>query len=66
MTSAYLIESETNRILNLIDCRLGENPILSVVFYNFIADRFKDGDYTGSLVTSIMEASVPPVYQKCY
>ncbi|KAI4179818.1 MAG: hypothetical protein L6R41_007623 [Letrouitia leprolyta] len=46
--------------------KLGENPILSVVFYNFIADRFKDGDYTGSLVTSIMEASVPPVYQKCY
>lgn len=35
--------------------KLGENPILSVVFYNFLADRFQDGDYTGSLVTSIME-----------
>ncbi|KAL9598870.1 MAG: hypothetical protein Q9219_004210 [cf. Caloplaca sp. 3 TL-2023] len=34
-----------------------ENPILSVVFYNFLADRFKDGDYVGSLVTSIMECT---------
>ncbi|KAL8986907.1 MAG: hypothetical protein Q9177_003838 [Variospora cf. flavescens] len=37
--------------------KLGENPILSVVFYNFLADRFKEGDYTGTLVTAIMEAS---------
>ncbi|KAL9026188.1 MAG: hypothetical protein Q9196_005110 [Gyalolechia fulgens] len=44
--------------------KLGENPILSVVFYNFLADRFKDGDYTGSLVTSIMEASVPPIVKR--
>ncbi|KAL8699175.1 MAG: hypothetical protein Q9201_006152 [Fulgogasparrea decipioides] len=35
--------------------KLGENPILSVVFYNFVADRFKESDYTGSLVTVIME-----------
>ncbi|KAL8686751.1 MAG: hypothetical protein Q9218_006892 [Villophora microphyllina] len=35
--------------------KLGENPILSVIFYNFIADRFKESDYAGSLVTSIME-----------
>ncbi|KAL8637492.1 MAG: hypothetical protein Q9228_005243 [Teloschistes exilis] len=37
--------------------KLGENPILSVIFYNFIADRFKENDYTGPLITSIMEAS---------
>ncbi|KAL8927048.1 MAG: hypothetical protein Q9208_002594 [Pyrenodesmia sp. 3 TL-2023] len=42
--------------------KLGENPILSVVFYNFLADRFKEGDYTGSLVTAIMEAS--PLLEK--
>ncbi|KAI4175672.1 MAG: hypothetical protein LQ348_006140 [Seirophora lacunosa] len=35
--------------------KLGENPILSVVFYNFLADRFKEGDYMGTLVTAIME-----------
>ncbi|KAL8749528.1 MAG: hypothetical protein Q9184_006773 [Pyrenodesmia sp. 2 TL-2023] len=40
--------------------KLGENPILSVVFYNFLADRFKEGDYTGSLVTAIIEASLLP------
>lgn len=37
--------------------RLGENPILSVIFYNFIADRFKENDYTGPLITGIMQAS---------
>ncbi|KAL9613061.1 MAG: hypothetical protein Q9167_002360 [Letrouitia subvulpina] len=35
--------------------KLGENPILLVVFYTFIADRFKESDYTGSLISSIVE-----------
>ncbi|KAI4140005.1 MAG: hypothetical protein L6R39_006005 [Caloplaca ligustica] len=35
--------------------KLGENPVLSAIFYNFLADRFKEGDYTGSLVTAIIE-----------
>ncbi|KAL8969524.1 MAG: hypothetical protein Q9183_001957 [Haloplaca sp. 2 TL-2023] len=38
-----------------IVAKLGENPMLSVIFYNFIADRLKESDYTSSLVNSVME-----------
>lgn len=34
--------------------RLGENPALLVVLYQFLADRFKDGEHTGKFVTSIL------------
>ena len=35
--------------------RLGQNASLILVFYQFIADRFKEGDYSGSLITRILE-----------
>ncbi|KAF6218492.1 hypothetical protein HO133_005841 [Letharia lupina] len=35
--------------------KLGENPALLVVFYQFLADRFKDSEYTGSFIASILE-----------
>ena len=38
-----------------IVAKLGENALLFLVFYQFIADRFKDGDYSGSLIASILE-----------
>lgn len=36
-------------------CRLGENPGFLLVFYQFVADRFKESEYTGSLIASILE-----------
>lgn len=38
-----------------IVAKLGENALLFLVFYQFIADRFKEGDYSGSLIASILE-----------
>ena len=35
--------------------KLGENPQLLVIFYQFLGDRFKDGEYTGSLIASMLE-----------
>ena len=37
--------------------RLGENPAFLLIFYQFLADRFKDSEYTGSLVASMLEVS---------
>lgn len=38
-----------------IVAKLGENALLFLVFYQFIADRFREGDYSGSLIASILE-----------
>ncbi|KAL9131279.1 MAG: hypothetical protein Q9217_000767 [Psora testacea] len=35
--------------------KLGENPVLLVVFYQFLVDRFKDSEYTGSFIASILQ-----------
>ncbi|KAL8831583.1 MAG: hypothetical protein Q9191_000792 [Dirinaria sp. TL-2023a] len=35
--------------------RLGENPIMFVVLSQFLIDRTKENEYTGSFVTSILE-----------
>ncbi|KAI9881522.1 MAG: hypothetical protein M1830_000085 [Pleopsidium flavum] len=35
--------------------KLGENASLILVFYQFIADRFKEGDYNGTLMIKILE-----------
>ena len=37
--------------------RLGENPAFLLIFYQFLADRFKDSDYTSSFVNSILEVT---------
>ena len=40
--------------------RLGENPGFLLIFYQFLADRFKDSEYTGSLIAGILEVSTGP------
>ena len=35
--------------------RLGENPKLLVVLYQFLADRIKESEFTGSLIASMLE-----------
>lgn len=35
--------------------KVGESPHLLVAFYQFLADRFKDGEHTGSFIASILE-----------
>ncbi|KAG8529457.1 uncharacterized protein KY384_006094 [Bacidia gigantensis] len=37
--------------------KLGENPVLLVIFYQFLADRFKYGEYTGSFIAAILQVS---------
>lgn len=39
----------------LTNSRLGENPTFLLILYQFLVDRFKESDYTGSLVASILE-----------
>ena len=37
--------------------RLGENNLLLVTFYQMIADRFKEADYGGTLIASILQVT---------
>lgn len=37
--------------------RLGENPAFLLVFYQFLGDRFKDGEYSGGFIASMLEVS---------
>lgn len=37
--------------------RLSQNPVLLVVFYQFLLDRFKDGETGGNFISSMLEVS---------
>lgn len=47
--------SGSNVLTVLLFFRLGENPILSVVFFQFLQDRFKENEYSGPFIASIVE-----------
>ena len=41
----------------LICCSFGHNELLLVVFYQLLADRFKEGDYNGLAVLDLLEVN---------
>lgn len=45
------------------DLRLGENPAFIIIFYQFLADRFKESEYTGGFIGSILEVSNVSIIQ---
>lgn len=48
----------------LTPCSFGHNERLLVVFYQLLADRFKEGDYNGLAVSDLLEVDLSIIFKR--